>query len=163
MFLYWPNCPWYIEKYFYDGFRSNETGRERLLELMDLIEGEEAKQVLRKRRFRSLKLVNLDLDASLGEVPYGVDYGRLQNGLTYYVRSNSKPRMRAALALAVKVGQVFFFLLSIFYCFSLFDCENVLWNRNSFHSSLAYYIEIGYCLWADQFWKKRTSLELLTL
>lgn len=36
----------------------------------------------------------------------GVDYGVLENGLSYYVRCNPKPRMRAALALAVKVGSV---------------------------------------------------------
>ncbi|CAM8969399.1 unnamed protein product [Rhodiola kirilowii] len=73
---------------------------------MDLIPGGEATQILKKRRFRSLKLVNVDLDTPLGDEPYGVDYGRLDNGLTYYVRCNSKPRMRAALALAVKVGSV---------------------------------------------------------
>lgn len=61
-----------------------------------------------KRRFRSLKLVTVDGDDVLPETPYGVDYGRLSNGLTYYVRCNSKPRMRAALALAVKVGYVYF-------------------------------------------------------
>lgn len=38
--------------------------------------------------------------------PVGVAYGRLANGLAYYVRSNPKPRMRAALSLAVKVGSV---------------------------------------------------------
>lgn len=62
-----------------------------------------------KLRFRSLKLVNVNEDELLSETPYGVDYGRLSNGLTYYVRSNSKPKMRAALALAVKVGYVHFF------------------------------------------------------
>ncbi|KAH6755599.1 Insulinase family protein [Perilla frutescens var. hirtella] len=59
-----------------------------------------------KRRFRSLKLVTVNDDDVLPEKPFGVDYGRLSNGLTYYVRCNSKPRMRAALALAVKVGSV---------------------------------------------------------
>lgn len=44
------------------------------------------------------------MDEPLSEEPVGVDYGVLDNGLTYYVRSNLKPRMRAALALAVKVG-----------------------------------------------------------
>ncbi|KAK6147771.1 hypothetical protein DH2020_018683 [Rehmannia glutinosa] len=74
---------------------------------MDLLPGE-SPQILskHKQRFRSLKLVNVNDDAVLSETPYGVDYGRLSNGLTYYVRSNSKPRMRAALALAVKVGSV---------------------------------------------------------
>ncbi|KAL3535658.1 hypothetical protein ACH5RR_004119 [Cinchona calisaya] len=60
----------------------------------------------RKSGFRSLKLVNVDMDDVLPEEPFGVDYGRLENGLTYYVRSNPKPRMRAALALAVKAGSV---------------------------------------------------------
>lgn len=59
-----------------------------------------------KRRFRSLKLVTVNGDDVLPETPFGVEYGRLSNGLTYYVRCNSKPRMRAALALAVKVGSV---------------------------------------------------------
>lgn len=60
----------------------------------------------RKSRFRSLKLVEVNMDDVLAEEPFGVDYGRLDNGLTYYVRSNPKPRMRAALALAVKAGSV---------------------------------------------------------
>ncbi|KAF4371416.1 hypothetical protein F8388_001944 [Cannabis sativa] len=64
----------------------------------------ESSQLLKKHGFRSLKLVSLDMDQILGEQPYGVHYGKLDNGLSYYVRSNSKPRMRAALALAVKVG-----------------------------------------------------------
>ncbi|GFP81693.1 probable zinc protease pqql [Phtheirospermum japonicum] len=74
---------------------------------MDLLSGE-SPQILSKskRRFRSLKLVSVNDDDVLPETPYGVDYGRLSNGLTYYVRSNSKPKMRAALALAVKVGSV---------------------------------------------------------
>lgn len=46
------------------------------------------------------------MDEPLAETPVGVDYGVLENGLTYYVRCNTKPRMRAALALAVKVGSV---------------------------------------------------------
>ncbi|KAK4415627.1 Zinc protease PQQL-like [Sesamum alatum] len=74
---------------------------------MDLLPGE-SPQILSKSklRFRSLKLVNVNEGDVLSETPYGVDYGRLTNGLTYYVRSNSKPKMRAALALAVKVGSV---------------------------------------------------------
>lgn len=44
------------------------------------------------------------MDEFLSETPQGVEYGKLENGLTYYVRSNSKPKMRAALALAVKSG-----------------------------------------------------------
>lgn len=54
------------------------------------------------------------MDDPLAEKPYGVDeYGELDNGLTYYVRSNSKPRMRAALALAVKAGYFLFLLVYI--------------------------------------------------
>nr|XP_017222853.1 PREDICTED: zinc protease PQQL-like isoform X1 [Daucus carota subsp. sativus] len=68
---------------------------------------EMVKKKMIKHRFRSLKLVNINMDDPLAEKPYGVDeYGELDNGLTYYVRSNSKPRMRAALALAVKAGSV---------------------------------------------------------
>ncbi|KAK6120453.1 hypothetical protein DH2020_045808 [Rehmannia glutinosa] len=52
---------------------------------MDLLPGE-SPQILskHKQRFRSLKLVNVNDDAVLSETPYGVDYGRLSNGLTYY-------------------------------------------------------------------------------
>lgn len=64
----------------------------------------EGSQIAKKHGFRSLKLVSFDLDEELGEQPFGVDCGRLDNGLFYYVRCNSKPRMRAALALAVKAG-----------------------------------------------------------
>ncbi|XP_062148705.1 zinc protease PQQL-like isoform X1 [Alnus glutinosa] len=63
-------------------------------------------QIAKKHGFRSLKLLNVDQDRALEEQPVGVDYGRLDNGLYYYVRCNSKPRMRAALALAVKAGSV---------------------------------------------------------
>ncbi|KAJ4708591.1 zinc protease PQQL-like [Melia azedarach] len=66
----------------------------------------EGLQIKKKSGFRSLKVVNVDLDEELREQPVGVDYGRLENGLFYYVRCNSKPRMRAALALAVKAGSV---------------------------------------------------------
>ncbi|KAE9464478.1 hypothetical protein C3L33_03583, partial [Rhododendron williamsianum] len=72
---------------------------------MDLLPAESS-QIKKKHGFRSLKLVNIDMDDALSEKPFGVDYGRLDNGLCYYVRSNSKPRMRAALALAVKAGSV---------------------------------------------------------
>ncbi|CAI9100506.1 OLC1v1037622C1 [Oldenlandia corymbosa var. corymbosa] len=74
---------------------------------MDLLPAE-ASETVKKRKsgFRSLKLVNVNMDDPLPEEPFGVDYGRLENGLTYYVRSNSKPRMRAALSLAVKAGSV---------------------------------------------------------
>ncbi|PWA80900.1 insulinase (Peptidase family M16) protein [Artemisia annua] len=62
--------------------------------------------IVKKHRFRSLKMVELNYDDVLSDVPYGAEYGKLDNGLTYYVRLNSKPKMRAALALAVKVGSV---------------------------------------------------------
>ncbi|XP_042486450.1 zinc protease PQQL-like [Macadamia integrifolia] len=72
---------------------------------MDLLPAE-TRRLAQKHGFRSLKLVNVSMDDVLGEDPVGVDYGRLDNGLCYYVRSNSKPRMRAALALAIKAGSV---------------------------------------------------------
>ncbi|KAK2986241.1 hypothetical protein RJ640_027336 [Escallonia rubra] len=72
---------------------------------MDLLPAEPS-QIAKKHGFRSLKLVSVDMDEPLAEKPVGVDYGRLDNGLCYYVRSNSKPKMRAALALAVKAGSV---------------------------------------------------------
>ncbi|KAI7988125.1 Zinc protease PQQL-like [Camellia lanceoleosa] len=71
---------------------------------MDLLPAESSQ--IKKHGFRSLKLVNANMDDVLAEKPFGVDYGRLENGLCYYVRSNSKPKMRAALALAVKAGSV---------------------------------------------------------
>ncbi|KAK0571738.1 hypothetical protein LWI29_020838 [Acer saccharum] len=66
----------------------------------------EGSQIAKKHGFRSLKVVNVDMEQVLSEQPFAVDYGRLDNGLSYYVRCNSKPRMRAALSLAVKVGSV---------------------------------------------------------
>ncbi|XP_068334934.1 zinc protease PQQL-like [Pyrus communis] len=74
---------------------------------MDLLPAETTtSKIVKKHGFRSLKLLTVDMDQELGDQPVGVDYGRLDNGLSYYVRCNSKPRMRAALALAVKVGSV---------------------------------------------------------
>ena len=73
------------------------------LEVMDLLPTE-TRAMSKKQGFRSLKLLNVELEQVLAENPVGVDYGVLPNGLHYYVRSNSKPRMRAALALAVKAG-----------------------------------------------------------
>ncbi|KAL4194482.1 hypothetical protein AMTRI_Chr05g68900 [Amborella trichopoda] len=72
---------------------------------MDLLPAEIA-SITRRHGFRSLKLLNVHMDEALSEEPYGVEYGSLDNGLHYYVRVNSKPRMRAALALGVKVGSV---------------------------------------------------------
>lgn len=75
---------------------------------MDLLPAESSQMLPKKHRFRSLKLVNVNMEEALSQTPYGVDYGRLDNGLTYYVRSNSKPKMRAALALAVRAGYIHF-------------------------------------------------------
>ncbi|PKI49083.1 zinc protease PQQL-like isoform X1 [Punica granatum] len=72
---------------------------------MDLLPVE-TPRIAKKHGFRSLKLVNVDMDDPLGDEPFGTDCGRLDNGLSYYVRRNSKPRMRAALALVVKAGSV---------------------------------------------------------
>ncbi|KAL8153825.1 hypothetical protein V2J09_011593 [Rumex salicifolius] len=66
----------------------------------------EALNVEKKHRFRSMKLVDVDLEEQLCLEPEGADYGKLDNGFTYYVRRNATPKMRAALALAVKVGSV---------------------------------------------------------
>ncbi|KAF9615719.1 hypothetical protein IFM89_026134 [Coptis chinensis] len=64
-------------------------------------------QISQRHGFRSLKVAsNISMEDVFDEKPVGVEYGRLDNGLRYYVRSNSKPKMRAALALAVKVGSV---------------------------------------------------------
>lgn len=72
---------------------------------MDLLP-KETPALARRQGFRSLKLVSVPMDEPLSESPVGVVYGVLDNGLSYYVRANPKPRMRAALALAVKVGSV---------------------------------------------------------
>jgi hypothetical protein len=56
--------------------------------------------------FRSLKMVTVAMEEPLPADPVGAAYGCLANGLTFYIRSNPKPRMRAALSLAVKVGSV---------------------------------------------------------
>ncbi|XP_068652946.1 zinc protease PQQL-like [Aristolochia californica] len=72
---------------------------------MDLLPGD-TPPIARRHGFRSLKMANISMDEVLGVTPFGVEYGRLENGLVYYVRCNSKPKMRAALALAVKVGSV---------------------------------------------------------
>lgn len=82
--------------------------RKLLQKDMDLLPAEATtSKIVKKHGFRSLKLLTVDMDQELGDQPVGVDYGRLDNGLSYYVRCNSKPRMRAALALAVKVGYVY--------------------------------------------------------
>ncbi|OMO67365.1 hypothetical protein CCACVL1_20587 [Corchorus capsularis] len=59
-----------------------------------------------EKSFRSLEILKLDMDKEFDKQPFGVDYGKLENGLVYYVKCNSKPKQRAALSLAVKVGSV---------------------------------------------------------
>ncbi|KAH9303201.1 hypothetical protein KI387_014784, partial [Taxus chinensis] len=61
---------------------------------------------LKGHGFKSLKLLSIKEDEVLPQEPVGVHYGVLENGLHYYVKRNAKPRMRAALALGVKVGSV---------------------------------------------------------
>ncbi|WIA32467.1 hypothetical protein OEZ86_003287 [Tetradesmus obliquus] len=59
--------------------------------------------------YRELPEVDLSGDIFTSKVPLGPEgllHGRLDNGLTYYVRQCSKPKARAALALAVKVGSL---------------------------------------------------------
>ncbi|KAL1364192.1 hypothetical protein HN51_012358 [Arachis hypogaea] len=74
---------------------------------MELLPGPaDASSISKKHGFRSLKMVTVDMDEPLPLHPVGVLFGTLDNGLRYYVRCNSKPRMRAALALAVTVGSV---------------------------------------------------------
>ncbi|KAL8039560.1 hypothetical protein ABFX02_10G043800 [Erythranthe guttata] len=73
----------------------------------NLLPGESSKILSKtKLRFRSLKLVDFNEDENLAETPYGADYGRLSNGLTYYVSTNSTPKKRAALSLVVNVGSI---------------------------------------------------------
>lgn len=56
--------------------------------------------------YQQLELVDLSecFDQTLPLGPDGLLYGTLENGLKYYVRQCSKPKARAALALAVKVN-----------------------------------------------------------
>ena len=60
--------------------------------------------------YRSIEPAVLDGDVFTSVIPLGPPdqllYGNLECGLTYYVRRCSKPRQRAALALAVKVGSL---------------------------------------------------------
>lgn len=62
----------------------------------------EVKPVL--RTFEELPPLDINLDDPLPTDTEGVLQGELENGIRYYVRRNSKPRDRAALALAVSVG-----------------------------------------------------------
>ncbi|KAK9705868.1 hypothetical protein RND81_07G088100 [Saponaria officinalis] len=64
-------------------------------------------ELAKKHGFKSLKIIDINLDDEIDQTPYGAVFGKLNNGLTFYVRSNPKPQMRAALCLAVKVGSVF--------------------------------------------------------
>ncbi|KAL5699599.1 hypothetical protein ACHQM5_030479 [Ranunculus cassubicifolius] len=72
------------------------------------MEAEKTPQITKgSNGFKSLELLtNISLDHPLDQTPFGADYGVLNNGLRYYVRLNPKPKMRAALALAVKAGSV---------------------------------------------------------
>ncbi|XVE54136.1 hypothetical protein DITRI_Ditri03aG0056800 [Diplodiscus trichospermus] len=72
---------------------------------MPLLSADSSK-ITRKQSFRSLEMVKVDMDKEIDLQPFGVDYGRLENGLVYYVKCNPKPKKRAALALAVKVGSI---------------------------------------------------------
>lgn len=65
------------------------------------ISSSEVKPVL--RTFEELPPLDINLDDPL-PTDTGVLKGVLENGIQYYVRRNSKPRDRAALALAVSVG-----------------------------------------------------------
>lgn len=60
--------------------------------------------------FKRLKLLDLRTEeARKAEIPLGPSsllHGVLDNGLTYYVRQNPKPKQRAALALGVRIGSV---------------------------------------------------------
>ncbi|KAL2635876.1 hypothetical protein R1flu_007355 [Riccia fluitans] len=56
--------------------------------------------------FKSLKLLTVKPTDPFPEGIPGVKHGVLDNGLHYYVRRNSKPRLRAALALGIRVGSV---------------------------------------------------------
>jgi Insulinase (Peptidase family M16) len=60
--------------------------------------------------YRSIEPAVLDGDVFTSVIPLGPPdqllHGKLECGLTYYVRRCSKPRQRAALALAVKVGSL---------------------------------------------------------
>ncbi|OMO91641.1 hypothetical protein COLO4_18247 [Corchorus olitorius] len=78
---------------------NSNTGEEQSLVSKD-------KSKTGEQSFRSLEILKLDMDKEFDKQPFGVDYGKLENGLVYYVKCNSKPKQRAALALAVKVGSV---------------------------------------------------------
>ncbi|OMO91640.1 hypothetical protein COLO4_18245 [Corchorus olitorius] len=80
---------------------SETTGEQK----MGLV-SEDKSKTTGEQSFRSLEILKLDMDKEFDKQPFGVDYGKLENGLVYYVKCNSKPKQRAALALAVKVGSV---------------------------------------------------------
>ncbi|XVF34974.1 hypothetical protein REPUB_Repub18cG0104500 [Reevesia pubescens] len=73
---------------------------------MSSLPAEKSSSFAKMQSFRSLEPLDVSLNQEVDQRPFGVDYGRLDNGLSYYVRCNPKPRTRAALALAVKVGSV---------------------------------------------------------
>lgn len=104
--------------------------------------------------FRSLELLNLSLIQEVNQQPFGVDYGRLDNGLVYYVRCNPKPRTRAALALAVKVGLVFYVLVffppffrgfsffDLCWCGCMFVTISVIWELNFMDSFVSFLLKL---------------------
>ena len=161
---------------------------------MELLPGPaEASPISKKHGFRSLKLLNADMDQLLPLHPVAVHYGTLDNGLRYYVRSNSKPRMRAALALAVTVGYPnltsfssfllnsfnyfinsfsLFWILIFLYRTAFFNCCccAITVSKSFFVFVFGFFCVFADCeigernlLTADQFLKKRMSVELLTL
>ncbi|KAK8970650.1 hypothetical protein KSP40_PGU009705 [Platanthera guangdongensis] len=116
---------------------SEERERERSVTSektgMDLLPAE-TPSLSRRQGFRSLKLVNISMEQPLANEPVGVDFGVLKNGLSYYVRCNPKPRMRAALALAVKVGRrVRVHFASGFYTI---ECRDFIWAVDEVHGML---------------------------
>ncbi|KAK9087461.1 hypothetical protein Syun_029855 [Stephania yunnanensis] len=86
------------------GFEVSRIDRRR--SPMDFLPAETL-QIVQSHGFRSLKLASVSMEDAFYQNAVGVEYGRLLDGLCYYVRSNSKPRMRATLALTVKVYPLF--------------------------------------------------------
>lgn len=54
--------------------------------------------------FDGLAPLDVQPDDPLPSEPAGASHGVLENGMRYYVYKNTKPRDRAALALAVSIG-----------------------------------------------------------
>lgn len=86
----------------------------------------ETLELAKKYRFKSLKILDLDLGLKIDDTPFGAHFGVLPNGLTYYVRCNPKPQMRAALALAVKVGYVMHHTIHLLLFFLYFESSIIV-------------------------------------